>query len=73
MPSMPSHCGSAAGKGAEPHQRRGDREAGELDQLAQQLAGARAGIDDAAAGVEQRPLGVRHQLDRLLDLGRGRP
>ena len=27
-------------KGAEAHQRRGDREAGELDQLAQQLAGA---------------------------------
>ena len=51
--------------GAEPHQRRGDREAGELDQLAQQRAGVRAGIDDAAAGVEQRALGARHQLDRL--------
>ena len=56
------------GKGAQPHQRRGDREAGELDQLAQQVARGLAGIDHAAAGVEQRPLGVRHQLDRLLDL-----
>ena len=55
-------------KGAEPHQRRGDRIAGELDQLAQQIARRLAGIDHAAAGVEQRPLGVRHQLDRLLDL-----
>ena len=68
MPSMPIHCGSAAGKGAEPHQRRGDRIAGELDQLAQQIARRLAGIDHAAAGVEQRPLGMRHQLDRLLDL-----
>ena len=31
--------------GAEPHQRRGDREAGELDQFAQQLACRLAGID----------------------------
>ena len=46
-------------EGAEPHQRRGDRKAGELDELAQQLARRAAGIDDAAAGVEQRPLGVR--------------
>ena len=56
------------GERAEAHQRRGDREAGELDQFAQQVARRLAGIDDAAAGVEQRPLGVRHQLDRLLDL-----
>ena len=27
-----------------------------------------AGIDHAAAGIEQRPLGGRHHLDRLLDL-----
>ena len=56
------------GKRAEPHQRRGDREAGELDQFAQQIAGVLAGIDHATAGVEQRALGVRHQLDCLLDL-----
>ena len=55
-------------KGAKPHQRRGDRKAGELDQFAQQVAGGFAGIDHAAAGVEQRPLGMRHQFDRLLDL-----
>ena len=56
------------GISAEPHQRRGDRIAGELDQFAQQVARRLAGIDHAAAGVEQRPLGVRHQFDRLLDL-----
>ncbi len=55
------------GIGAEPHQRRGDGKAGELHQLAQQVARLRAGIDDAAAGVEQRTLGVLHQLDRGLD------
>ena len=53
--------------GAEPHQGRGDRKAGELDEFAQQRAGARAGVDDAAAGVEQRALGARHQLDGVLD------
>ena len=55
-------------KGAEPHQGRGDGKAGELDQLAQMLRRGGAGIDDAAAGVEQRPLGRRHHLDRLPDL-----
>ena len=68
MPSMPSHCRSAAGKGAEPHQRRGDGKAGELDQFAQQIARGAAGIDHAAAGIEQRPLGGRHHVDGLLDL-----
>ena len=45
--------------GAEPHQRRGDRKAGEPRELAQQVACLRAGIDDAAAGIDDRPLGVR--------------
>ena len=40
---------------------------GELDQLAQEMAGFGAGIDDAAAGIEQRALGVPHRLDRGLD------
>ncbi len=53
---------------AEPHQGRGDGKAGELDQFAQMLRRGRAGIDDAAAGIEQRPLGGRHHLDRLPDL-----
>ena len=53
------------GIGAEPHQRGGDRKAGQLDQFAQRCAGRRPGIDDAAAGVEDRPLGLRHQLHRL--------
>ena len=68
MPSMPSHCRSAAGKRAEPHQRRGDGKAGELDQFAQQIACGAAGIDHAAAGIEQRALGGGHQVDSLFDL-----
>ncbi len=56
------------GIGAEPHQRRRDRETGRTDQFAQQLAGLPAGIDHAAAGVEHRPLRRSHQLDRGVDL-----
>ena len=41
---------------------------GELHEFAQQLARLRAGIDDAAAGVEHRTLGVLHHVDRLPDL-----
>ncbi len=54
-------------KRAEPHQRRGDGRAGERLQLAQRLGGGGAGIDDATAGVEDRPLGRRQHLDRRLD------
>ncbi|MNZ94141.1 hypothetical protein D3C78_1132420 [compost metagenome] len=49
--------------GAETHQGRGDRETGQLYQFTQQTGGLRAGIDDAAAGVENRLLRLRHQLD----------
>ena len=52
--------------GAEPHQGRGDGEARQFHQLAKELAGFRARIDDAAAGVEHRPLGCRHDLDGFL-------
>lgn len=38
--------------GAETHQRRGDREIGELDQFTQQTGCLRTRIDDAAAGVK---------------------
>ena len=55
-------------KGAEPHQGQGAGKAGQVDQLAEQLRSGGAGIDDAAAAIEQRPLGIGHQLDRLLDL-----
>ena len=55
--------------GAEPHQGRGDRKAGEFDEFAQQRRGLRPGIDDAAAGIEDRPLRLGHHRDRLLDLG----
>ena len=40
----------------------------QLDQFAQQLAGLRSGIDDAAAGVDDRLPGARHQRHRRLDL-----
>jgi hypothetical protein len=53
---------------AETHQRGRDRIAGELHELAQEIARGLAGIDDAATGVEQWALGVRHEVDRLLDL-----
>ena len=67
MPSMPMNCGSRGGIGAEPHQRQRDRVAGLAHQLGQELGGPGAGIDDAAADVEDRPLGPGHQVDRLLD------
>ena len=47
------------GIGAEAHQRRGDREAGQMRTNSRsKLARLRAGIDDAAAGVEDRPLAL---------------
>ena len=54
--------------GPEPHQRRGDRNARDLDQFAQQLRGFAAGIDDAAAGVDHRPLGGGEQRHRFANL-----
>ncbi len=54
-------------KRAQPHQRGGDRKAGEAHQLAQQLARLGAGIDHAAAGVEHRLPGLAHDLDGLGD------
>ena len=53
--------------GTEAHQRRGDREAGDLDQLTQQPGCRRAGIDDAAAGIDDGLLGIRQQRDGLAD------
>ncbi len=53
---------------AEPHKGRGHRKAGEAEELAQQPRRGRPGIDDAAAGVEQRTLRRRHQGDGRLDL-----
>ena len=54
--------------GAETHQRRGDRKAGQIDQLAQEMARLRPGIDDAAARIDDRLPGRRHQRDRLAHL-----
>ncbi len=55
------------GEGAEPHQRRGDRCAGERHELAQGGARVGAGVDHAAAGVEDRPLGRGDHRDRRRD------
>ena len=56
--------------GAQPHQGRGDRKARDLDQPTQQPGGLRPRIDDAAAGIDHRPLGRGQQRDRLADLHR---
>ena len=55
-------------KGAEAHQGRRDREARRGDEIAQQPRRLGAGIDDAAAGIEDRPLGGGHHRHRLFDL-----
>ena len=67
MPTMPSQAGSRRRKGAQAHQGRGHRRAGEGRELAQQGAGLWAGVDDAAAGIDQRPLGLGDQLHGLVD------
>ena len=48
------------------HERRHDPDVGELGQLAQRLG--RPGLEDAAAGVDHRPLGGEDQLGSVLDL-----
>ena len=53
--------------GAEAHQRRRDRIAGHAHELAQQLGRSPPRIDHAAAGVEDRPLGLGDQIDRGAD------
>ncbi|ENN87686.1 hypothetical protein RHSP_45851 [Rhizobium freirei PRF 81] len=53
---------------AETHQRRGDREACQLDEFAQQLGSFRTGVDDTAAGIDDRLACILHQFDRLGDL-----
>ena len=55
-------------KRAEPHQGVGDGIARHVHELGEQLRRLRPGIDHAAAGVEDRLLGIGDQLDRLLDL-----
>ena len=54
---------------AQTHQGGRDGKACRLDQLAQQLAGRGARVDDAAAGVEQWALGFGHRLCQLCDHG----
>ena len=54
--------------GAEAHQSGRDREARLGDQFAQQSRGDRPGVDDAAAGVENRLFRLRHHRHGLFDL-----
>ncbi len=58
------------GDGAPAHQGGDDRDAGELGELDEQVRGV--GVDDAAAGDDQRALGLQQQPDGLLGLGAGR-
>ena len=61
----------AVGEGAARHQRRDDRDAGELGEQPQLLAGA--GADHAAADVEHRPARLEQQPGGLADLLGVRP
>ena len=68
MPSMPSHCRSAAGKAPSPISVEVMGKPVTLDQFAQEIGRGAAGIDHAAAGIEQRPLGRGHHVDGFFDL-----
>ncbi len=68
MPSMPSHCGSAAGNAPKPISVEVMGKPVSLTSSRNDSLAARPGIDDAAAGVEQRALGRRHQRDGFADL-----
>ena len=64
----PEPVGMIGGEGAQTHQRAGDGSTCRLLELAQQIRGARAGIDDPAAGVEHRALRRRKHVDGFCDL-----
>ncbi len=67
---QPHHAGHqrmVIGQGAPAHQRGDHRHAGQLGELHQQLSGI--GIDNAAAGDDQRALGLVEHTHRLLGLG----
>ena len=65
-------CGQAVivGDGAPAHQRRDHGHVEDLGQLDEQLRGV--GVDDAAAGDDERPLGGHHHVERLVRLTTGR-
>ena len=71
MPGMPRLSVVAVGHRAARHERRDDRDAGQVDEAAQLLA--RAGPHDAAADVEHRSLRLGHEAARLADLLAVRP
>ena len=56
-----------AGKTAQPHQRLRAGETGQAHQLAERLGRGRTRIHHAAADIEERLLGLRHQLHRRRD------
>ena len=58
------------GIGAQAHQRVGHRKAGHVSKRDQLLARLWPGVDDAAAGIDDRPLGTGQQPDRLAHRGR---
>jgi hypothetical protein len=66
------HQRVVVGDGPPPHQRRDDRHADQLGELDQQVG--RVGVDDAAAGHQQRPLRLGQHVQGLGGLrpGRGR-
>ena len=66
QPDHPRHQRMVIGDGAPAHQCRNDRHAGDLGELHQQVRGI--GVDDAAAGHDQRPFGLVEHHHRLLDL-----
>jgi hypothetical protein len=55
MPGMPRHRRVVVGEGAPGHERGDHRQVEQLGQLTQRLGGPR--LEDAAAGVDDRPLG----------------
>ena len=66
---QPDHAGHEpmiVGNRAPAHQRRNHRHAGDLGELDEEIGSV--GIDDAAAGDDERPLGVVQHRERLLDL-----
>ena len=60
--------GVTGGVAAQTHQRVGHGEAGDTGEPSQCFRRGGAGVDDAAAGVDHRPLGLLQQCDGLGDL-----
>ena len=66
QPAHADHQRVVVGYRAPAHQRRDHRDAGQFGEFDEQIR--RIGIDDAAAGDDQRPLGVVQHRERFFDL-----